>query len=526
MMTRLLIIGKLDRMKINSYLLLLVAGALYALGFPFYQELTIPFAPIIGIAIFFSHLFKCTSLKERLLSLLLFSVAYNWVGFYWIPHTLTEFGNLPFFISLILAQLFALIILPQYLIIALTLPYLRKLQVPALSLLFTLIEYFTPQQFPAHLGHAWLPLHQGLTLTPYFGAPLYSYLSFLIVLTLIEYKTHQRILRSTPLFLSLIFLLSLAALFQEKDQKTTSINLRLVQANIGNAIKLSSERGLSSAQNFIEASYYNLSIKESKEPIDLIVWPETAFPDDLTSFDFKMPEIFSRVIKKTQSELLIGGYDLSESTPFLSRNFEGVYNTAFHFDADETLKESYHKMKLIPFGETLPLGPLTEAASRIITNVSYFATGKRYSLFKTQKGTPFITLICYEILFPEFVRNFFKNTTERPQFIINLTNDSWYGDTSEPYQHLFLAKWRALEFQLPIIRATNTGITTIITPESLYEKTLGIFEVGVLDYKLSVGPNKPTYYERYGILLLIFIVLGKILIIYSFSKKSPSFKRS
>ena len=87
--------------------------------------------------------------------------------------------------------------------------------------------------------------------------------------------------------------------------------------------------------------------------------------------------------------------------------------------------------------------------------------------------------------------------------MINLTNDSWYGKTMEPEQHLFLAKWRALEFNLPIVRSTNTGISSIIYADGSESRRLGVYETGNLDLKISFGRNEKTLYERFGILILL-----------------------
>ena len=114
----------------------------------------------------------------------------------------------------------------------------------------------------------------------------------------------------------------------------------------------------------------------------------------------------------------------------------------------------------------------------------------------------FFSTICYELLKPKFIREYLNNLKERPHFMINLTNDSWYGKTMEPHQHLFLAKWRALEFNIPIIRSTNTGISSVVYADGTESKRLGVYKTGSLDLELLFGPNKPTIYQSFGILPL------------------------
>ncbi len=92
---------------------------------------------------------------------------------------------------------------------------------------------------------------------------------------------------------------------------------------------------------------------------------------------------------------------------------------------------------------------------------------------------------------------------------MNHTNDSWYGDTAEPYQHLFLSKWRAIEFQLPLIRSTNTGISSVLYNDGSESKRLSIGEIGVLDLEIGLKKSQETIYQRWGVLnfFLLFVIL-------------------
>lgn len=127
---------------------------------------------------------------------------------------------------------------------------------------------------------------------------------------------------------------------------------------------------------------------------------------------------------------------------------------------------------------------------------------------ETKSGLRFVTPICYEILETNYMRELL-NQWGGNHFVINHTNDSWYGDTAEPFQHLFLSKWRALEFQLPIIRSTNTGISSIIFQDGTESKRLGFGEIGILDVELSLSHPKSTVYQDYGAMsfVLIFLIL-------------------
>ena len=325
---------------------------------------------------------------------------------------------------------------------------------------------------------------------------------------------------------TIIFILLNFSLKLEIPKKTDSSNhIRLVQGNIGNYIKINSEKGKLFAINEVVETFKNLSLKEGKDQIDLIVWPETAFPRLLSSDAMKInpnivPKIFKDSILESGAELFVGGYDKNKYDEYF---FESEFNTAFHFSSTAELKDYYHKIKLIPFGESLPFGPLNRYFAKFLQNISFFATGKKYSLFKTINGTPFSSAICYEILFSSFIRNYLNNLETQPEFLINITNDSWYGDTAEPYQHLFLAHWRALEFNLPIVRMTNTGITSFLFVDGSESKRLQVGEADVLDYQLKTIKRIPTLFQTWGVLGTVLIAVGLYLLMFisrRFSTKS------
>ena len=100
------------------------------------------------------------------------------------------------------------------------------------------------------------------------------------------------------------------------------------------------------------------------------------------------------------------------------------------------------------------------------------------------------------------MRDYLNSVSTPPHFILNLTNDSWYGDTAEPYQHLFLAKWRAIEFQIPVVRMTNTGVTSVIYPDGHESRQLEIFAEDILDIKLVTPEVRPTIFQKLGLIPL------------------------
>ena len=531
---------------ITKYFAPLLGGALYSLGFPMKSLPSFFFLPLLGMAFFIYSLGILSTgtklcFKTGIKTVLLFSLSYCLTGYYWIPYTIKEFGEIPFPLNWLIGASFSLIIAPQFIVFLISLKLIERFRSHAffekiinfikqpylyllfLSFLLTAFEYYIPQQFPAHLGHPWIQLAPYLGLAPYFGAPIYSFLSYLISFNICNFMVgnKKRIYDLTVIGILLIISFSLPLVKTNQNHYDHKDRLRLVQANIGNYLKINAESGSYQAIKEVLNQYLDLSILPQAEQIDLVIWPETAFPKLLNSALLKSekkftPSLFLDTITRSNAELFVGGYDKNLNREV---SFESEYNAAFHFGLDGQLKNVYHKMKLIPFGENLPFGYFNKYLVSIIKNISFFAKGKEYTLFRTKNDTPFSSAICYEILFSSFIRNYLNGTSSQPSFLINLTNDSWYGDTSEPHQHLALAKWRAIEFDLPIVRMTNTGITSVIYADGTESKRLQVNEENKMDITLYTKDRDKTLFQYLGFHSLGLLVLFLMGIFYLLEKK-------
>lgn len=513
--------------KLKTLALPLLGGFFYALGFPSFLAESIWIAPIIGYAILFNTLGKRDG-TSSFLKVLAFSAGFNFLGFYWIPHTIHVFGELPIWIAFFLGIFFSIIILPQlwafifikYLLSKFSrskqfLEGLKPTQtILFFSILMTALEYFTPQQFPAHIGHGWLIFPSFIGLATTFGATLYSFINFLTAKLIVDIVQNKRVL-FFPAAIIIVLLVLSPLEFSKKKTVNKSINLRIVQANIGNFMKIHAERGGIESINEVFKRYYKYSTVEPNAPIDLIIWPETAFPYSMITSQIKktgigLPKLFKTVSSQMNAQMLFGGYDRIEGSSF-GNYFQTEYNSAIHIDNEAKILNAYHKQVLIPFGETLPFPSfINNFLADKLSSVSFFAQGSEHTKFETRNNLTFMTPICYEILYSDFIREYYL-AAGSPDFMINLTNDSWYGDTSEPHQHLFLAKWRAIEFKTPIVRTTNTGITSVHYPDGSESKRLGVFEQNNLDIKLEIKNKHHTLFAKYGMLfnyLLWFILFG------------------
>lgn len=454
--------------KFTLPILHVLAGIIYALNFPFIGEFTIFPTIFLSAAILFYGLDKERRFKFNLLNIFLFCWGYNLAGYYWLMFTLNEFGGLFFPFNFLVWQLFSIVIAPQFYLFLIIYYFLRdRIKLDSLiggifyCLVFVVLEIFTPQQFPALFGHPWLKISPYLKPARYLGQPFYSFLTLYIGHLIFSFAKKRR----TPSFATIAILALLSANFLMgpiKNDKNADLNIRVVQGNIGNDLKLKSEQGVRLAASEVVGIYQSLSLRDGIEDRDLVIWPETSYPRFVfTKLNKQMNGELNDIFLNSTAKYFFGTYDLATTEPGVVEN---TYNATILASTDGEIEQAYHKQVLIPFGEGLPFGPLNEYIAPYLSNISLFAKGERFTNFKV-KDKNFISLICYEVLFPRYVSKYLSAIEERGEkvdFIINVTNDSWYGPYSEQEQHLFLAKWRAVEFNLPIIRATNTGISSVI----------------------------------------------------------------
>jgi apolipoprotein N-acyltransferase len=203
----------------------------------------------------------------------------------------------------------------------------------------------------------------------------------------------------------------------------------------------------------------------SKRRVDLLVWPESAF-------NWFIPEGMHNVSREVLGDkihvpTLFGG---------LSRRLvEGKrrpFNTAFMTDAQGNLVGSYDKIYLLAFGEYLPLGETFPVLYEWSPNSGNFAQGQhRKPLLLGEYRIS--VLICYEDILPNFVRGVVKEAN--PQLFVNLSNDAWFGDSHEPWEHLALAKFRAVEHHRALVRSTNSGVSAMIDPVGRVLAASGVF---------------------------------------------------
>ena len=279
-----------------------------------------------------------------------------------------------------------------------------------------------------------------------------------------------------------------ARLSATPTQFVAGVHLRIMQPNIPQ-----DQRFNYSAKADVMGRYLALSSRRAVPPaaglagVTHLIWPESAFPFFLT----REPDALAAIAELLPpGTVLITGaarYAEAESKPRRIRAFNSVYV----IDHEGIIRATYDKVHLVPFGEFLPLRSLLErlGLEQLVRVPGGFLAGARRDSIATPGAPSFVPLVCYEIIFPQDA----VPQGERPGWLLNVTNDGWFGASAGPFQHLLQARMRAIEEGLPLVRAANTGISAVVDPLGRVVAALPLASEGVLDAKLPERMAAPLY---------------------------------
>lgn len=264
------------------------------------------------------------------------------------------------------------------------------------------------------------------------------------------------------------------------------IKLRIVQPNISQDDKW---RGENARQIFDKLKRMSRQVTPERPggigDASVVIWPESSVSFFIDESEQGLAELADMLPEDTA--LVMGA---------LRRDGEGrVFNSVLSFDGGANLVGHYDKWRLVPGGEFLPFESILEPLGfrKVVTVPGSFTSGPGPRNITLPGLEPAAVLICYEAIFPHDL----VDPAKRPSWIINVTNDGWFGRSSGPYQHLAQARLRTIEQGLPLARAANTGISAIIDSYGRIEASLDLGSEGVLDGTLPAA-LAPTVYSRIG----------------------------
>jgi apolipoprotein N-acyltransferase len=294
------------------------------------------------------------------------------------------------------------------------------------------------------------------------------------------------------------------------------VKLRLMQPNLQQDVKFNY-----AARHAVMDKYISLSDRAAGpqssgvRDATILIWPESAFPFFLA----REPDAMARIADLLpQGTVLITGAIRPPDQP-AGTQITRAYNSIYVIDHDGTFLSVYDKLHLVPFGEYLPFQSAMERLGFVqLTKVrGGFIPGDRRRTMAVPGAPRMLPLICYEAIFPgEAVPG-----DDRPGWIVNLTNDGWFGFSTGPFQHLQQARLRAIEEGLPIVRSANTGISAVIDPLGRIVARLGLGIEGVVDSALPGAVAAPPFTRVRDLPAALAVALSAVFVLRRRARRRP-----
>ncbi|RMG41680.1 MAG: apolipoprotein N-acyltransferase [Candidatus Dadabacteria bacterium] len=422
------------------------------------------------------------------LPLYLAGVLFQPLGFYWLFHTISDFGGFGVLPTTLIFLLYAVLSAVQWLIFAFfwrNLPQKFDFLLIRTATAWTISEFISIRIFPWYFGHtqiAFIPFAQAADLA---GALLITFIMLWLSEALLEIINGKK--KSVPVYVPFfIFMLLLTygefRALKFKNPEGKKFNVALIQANISTVEKHNQKLFLDNTRRYI-----SLSGKVSENT--LIIWPESVI---LNPVNVNTPTVFEErqlALLPTGKTYLIGS--LTYSGP-------GQYhNSAIGINPDGRILKPYHKIILMPFGEYTPLSGIFPWLETIHPTPNFIA-GDDVQVLTLKVGTKNIKaapLICYEDIVPKLSRRAVHYGAE---VLVNLTNDAWFGNTVAPHQHHLIASFRAIENRRYLLRSTNSGLTAIVDPLGQTVAQLPVYSEGILKKEIVALKAKSVYTEYTG----------------------------
>ena len=426
----------------------------------------------------------------------------------WITNTLINFGNIPVSLSfLILALLAAYLSFYISLFSVLTIKWSRGKPIYFFllaPLVWTSLEYIRSTHMT--FGFSWLGLGysqfqtlgviQPAEITGVYGvsalivlvnAALHFFLNTWIfnISAQSSWKRSCRVIGVTTLIIGVWIGWGNWALNLTKFKIETSpkIRIALAQGNIKQHLKWNKLY-----QQPTMEIYKELTLQAAKQKPELIVWPEAATP-----FYYDIDPLGTKYVKDLATN---SGLPILFGSPYKKKvaGKELFYNRAFLISNQGETIDVYDKMHLVPFGEFVPFRQALFFIEKMVEIIGDFGLGKRATVF-TLNNYQLGVSICYEIIFPDLVRQPVKNGAE---YLVNITNDAWFGKSAASYQHFSMAALRAVENRTPIVRAANTGVSGFVDATGQIRNTTDLFKRELIVNEITPNSGQRTFYSKFG----------------------------
>lgn len=442
------------------------------------------------------------------------------VALYWLNIVMVTYGRLPWAISIL-----AYLLLVGYLALYFALPvwlaerFQKRLGVSillSLPILWVASEFLRgvlltgfPWALIGYSQHANLSIIQSADLVGVYGVSGLIIASNCVLTALLRaFRLRDKSLipkRALVVFLCIFvanYVYGIIGLGSDIDRIDNPVKVGLVQGNIDQSIKWSPDHQLSTIQN-----YLSLSEKAIQSGTRLLIWPESATPfylQDPSPLSDRVRQLASR-----NNQYLLTGSPAYEYTQEDVR----YLNSAFLISPDGDFIGRGDKVHLVPFGEYVPLDNFLPFVNKLVAGIGDFSPGdvRPIGMADGRLGV----LVCYEGIFPELARAYVETGSE---LLVNVTNDAWFGRSSAPYQHLSMARFRAIENRRWLVRSANTGISAIVAPSGRVALASSIFEADVVVGDVTFRSEMSLYTRLGDVVPIGFLVISLIWFIRSRKK--------
>jgi apolipoprotein N-acyltransferase len=466
---------------------------------------------VIGLSGFFLMINDSSSLKDAFKTGWWFGFGHFVTGLYWISFALlVDFENFGWLMPFAILGIPAVVAVYTGVVALLTWHAWRYVygwrRVIIFSCMWTIVEMlrgwlFTgfPWNLVASVWSVSDNMLQFASIAGAYGLGLVTVIAFTMPVLLANKADGNNLKKFLPFIVSSAILIAIfiwggMRLASGKQEFVENVKLRIVQANIPQNMKWEDEWRYKTVAKYLEMSH-----SQGFEDITHIIWPETALPFVIGE-NSPLLDVIAQVVPK-KGAVITGALRAEYTENGLLRN---MWNSLIVVSDTGKIFAHYDKTHLVPFGEYVPFREILPLEK--ITHGSIdFARGDGAKTVMAPAFPLFGALVCYEVIFPGRV----VQKENRPALLLNVTNDAWYGNSAGPYQHFQMARMRAVEEGLPLIRAANDGISGVI---DAYGRIIAQTKLGakaILDAKLPAH-TELTIYARYGnvpMLLMIAILL-------------------
>jgi apolipoprotein N-acyltransferase len=480
----------------GPFLLAVISGILWVLVFPRFNFEILAWFAFIPLL---SAIETKTPQRSALLGFIFGMVFYSW-GLNWVTNTMINYGGLLPIVSFMVLGLLAAYLsfytaLFCYLIRRVCKDN-RGLVFLFAPVLWTALEYIRSTH--SEFGFSWLglgysqfktlPVIQMAEVTGVYGV---SWLIMLVNIGLyLAWKSWREPGQMGVRFLSVTFLVfacwwgyGSVAMNRPDAEKQSTITVGLIQGNVEQFMKWNPLY-----QKKVINKYRDLTLKAAESKPHLIVWPETALP-----FFYNQhvagTQFVNDLARQAQTPILFGSPHKENSDDKIIH-----YNSAYLVSESGETQNRYDKIHLVPFGEFVPFRKILFFVEKMVEMIGDFGRGKEATVFDVAGHKAGVS-ICYELIFPDLIRQAVKNGAD---FLVNITNDAWFGKSAASYQHMSMGVLRAVENRVPIVRAANTGISGTIDANGVLRDETDLFVEAAKITQIAPRQRGFTFYSAYG----------------------------